>query len=61
MKKTTAAPKKTGVPQFLFDAQGNKVGVLLPRTHYEKLMDTVDDYHDYQMSTKLLKKKLTRK
>lgn len=59
MKKTTSFKKvnKTFKPTYLYDEDGKKIGVLLERKFYEKLMDTVNDYHDYKVVQKLQKKK----
>lgn len=48
-------------PKFLYDEQGNKVGVLLPRKIYEKIMATVDDYEDLKTALKLSKKPTKKK
>lgn len=45
------------VPKFLYDEHGKKVGVRLKRKEYKKLMDSVDDYHDYKTVLKFTKKK----
>lgn len=47
--------------KILYDAHGKKVGVLLPHSKYEKLMDLVDDYHDCKTVIKLGKQRSHQK
>jgi len=43
-------------PKFLYDAKGNKTGVLIPVKQFEKLIEQLEDLHDtytaYKQSTK---------
>jgi hypothetical protein len=50
--------KKKKTPKFLYDKQGNKAGVLLPRKDYDKLMTDVEDHEDYIAATRHAKKLL---
>lgn len=58
MKKNSTV--KTNKPELLFDASGEKVGVLLSKKEYEKLMSAIDDYHDYQAAMAIRKKRKTK-
>jgi hypothetical protein len=40
---------KKNEPTFLFDDEGNKVGVLLRKADFEKIMEELEDYTDYKM------------
>jgi hypothetical protein len=46
------------VPSFLFDEDGNKIGVLLTQSDFEAIMETIEDYHDYKLIKKRAKKPL---
>jgi hypothetical protein len=61
MKKTPILKKETVQPKYVYDEHGKKVGVILERKVYEKLMDVVNDYHDYKVVQKLQKKKRSTK
>ena len=36
-------------PKFVYDEQGKKVGVVLGIKEFEKCIDVLEDYQDYQL------------
>jgi hypothetical protein len=41
---------------FVYDEEGNKVGVMIPKSQFESLVDELEDYHDYLFIQKYKKK-----
>jgi hypothetical protein len=40
------------VPMPLFDEDGNKRGILLKKADFEKIIEALEDYHDYKLIKK---------
>jgi hypothetical protein len=43
-------------PKFIYDENDKKVGVLLPISQFEKLIEEIEDFRDYK-TIKVLRKK----
>lgn len=56
MKKNKTKNERAAA-SFLYDEHGEKVGVRLDRKEYERLINLVNDYHDYQAILKYQKKR----
>jgi len=48
---------KNKLIKFLSDDVGNKTGVLLKKTDFDKIIKKLEDYHDYKTIKKLSGKK----
>ena len=40
------------IPNILLDENGNKTGVLLKKIDFERIMEALEDYHDYKVIQK---------